>query len=295
VEASGGSTFLRIDGRGRTGEHCGPSWIRIRSFPGFADRDKPASVETIRVPSCTASAEGTVVIPAGDFIYGGPGEPATRLADRYVEPERVMTLPDYRIDRTEVSNAAFVPFVGLTRLTGFAVPTYPPQDNLGAPEMPATSIDAYEAEAYCRYMGKRLPTDAEWTKAARGGLRVGNAINPFPRRLYPWGTQWNPACVNLAGDKDGFTWVAPVGALACGASPYGVLNLAGNVAEWTAHEGQSEALRVVRGGAADSPPELDQVTTVFRNQREGRHFDFVIGVRCVSEADREEQSGWERH
>ena len=76
-----------------------------------------------------------------------------------------------------------------------------------------------------------------------------------------------------------------------------MLNLVGNVAEWMAREGQTDAqvVRVVRGGAVNSPPELEHVTTVFRNPREARYFDFTIGMRCAVDEDPEEGTSWQGH
>lgn len=298
VEAPGGMVFLKIDGRGRRGESCAPSWLRIEALPGYVDRDRTPQI-ALSVPSCRASESDMVRIPAGAFIYGGPGEPPTRFPD-YVEPEETVVLDDYLIDRTEASNAAIAAFFALATTTGYPVPQYPTEGVLaksGAPEMPASAIDAYEAEAFCRYMGKRLPSDYEWVKAARGGLVLDGRPNSHPRRLFPWGSDARTRCVNLAGDRDGFPWLAPVDAMRCGASPYGVLHMAGNVAEWISHDGQrgpATPLREIRGGAVNSPPDLEQTTTVFSNTREARHFDFATGVRCVADVVFKEGASWER-
>jgi len=287
VEVPGGMAFLRIDGRGREGEDCPPSWIRLQSLPGFVSRADPPRV-VIRVPTCRASAANMVDVPAGPFVYGGPGEPPTAFSD-YVEEERVVSLPAFAIDRTEVSNAAFAPFAEMASLTGYPVPRYPTEgalEHAGDPDRPVAAIDAFEAQAFCRYMGKRLPGDYEWTKAARGGADLPSGPNPHPKRLFPWGAAWDPHCANAGGAADGFEWAAPVGAFPCGASPYGVLNLAGNVSEWISKEGQVEgSLRVVRGGDFESPVELQHTTTVFRNAREDRFFMFNVGVRCVRERE----------
>ncbi len=297
VEAPGGMVFLRVDGRGRAGERCAPSWIRVQSLPGYAERIAEGTRIAIDVPTCRATAADMVVIPAGPFVYGGPGEPATAHAG-YVEPERTVELQEYSIDRTEVSNAEFQPFAALERLTGYPAPRFPadgPLRGTGAPDLPVTAIDAFTAEAFCRYLGKRLPGDLEWTKAARGGLVVDGRPNPHPRRLYPWGITPDDRCANADGEEDGSSWVAPAGAYGCGASPYGVLNLAGNVAEWISREGQNDrdsVLRVVRGGAVNSPPGLEHTTTVFRNAREGRYFDFTIGVRCVAGGQSDGSEEW---
>lgn len=288
VEAPGGMAFLRVGGRGRAGERCAPSWLRLMALPGYAERSAEAPRIEIEVPTCQASAATSVVIPAGPFVYGGAGEPKTKF-EGYVEDERVVDLYEYSIDRTEVSNGAYRPFAALERVTGYPVPKYPTVEmfqRAGDATMPVTSIDAFTAEAFCRYMGKRLPGDLEWMKAARGGLTIGGKPNPSPRRLYPWGVTAEERCANVEGEADGSLWVAEVSAYPCGASPYGVMNLAGNVSEWLSREGQNDKevspLRVIRGGAANSPPELEQATTLFRNAREARYFDFSIGLRCVS-------------
>jgi serine/threonine protein kinase/formylglycine-generating enzyme required for sulfatase activity len=298
VDAPGGTVFLQIDGRGRAGQRCAASWLRIQSFPGYAERTSVPHRIKLAVPSCDASASDSVEIPGGEVIYGGTGEPATKYVE-YVEPERVIDVPAFAIDRTEISNAAFRPFAQLASTTGYPVPTYPSDGALGGQAaQPVTAIDAFEAEAFCRYMGKRLPSDAEWTKAARGGVRLATGPNPFPRRLYPWGPTWRRECVNLDGEADGFAWVAPVDAMPCGRSPYGVYNLVGNVAEWISRDGQTAQdtpLREVRGGTAESPAELEQVTTVFRNGREARHFDFATGVRCATDGDVQRGSRWQAH
>jgi len=286
VEAPGGMTFLRIDGRGRAGEECAPSWIRLQSLPGYADRGSAPRIR-LDIPTCRASAAGMVEIPAGPFIYGGPGEPPTAFAE-YVEAERTVSLPTYWIDRTEVTNAAYGPFAALEAQTGYPTPKYPADGSLpgsNEPAVPVTSIDAFTAEAFCRYMGKRLPGDDEWTKAARGGLELRGRPNPHPRRLYPWGVVAAERCANAEGMADGVDWLAPAESFPCGASPYGVLNLAGNVAEWISREGQTDRdnpLRVFRGGSTMSPPERQHTTTVFRNEREARFFDFTSGVRCAA-------------
>jgi eukaryotic-like serine/threonine-protein kinase len=288
VEAPGGMAFLRIDGRGRGGETCPPSWIRLQNMPGYTARGAAPPVWRIELPTCQASTSHTVTIERGPFIYGGPGEPPTKFAD-YVEPERVVDLQAFAIDRTEVSNAQFQPFARLVSITGYPVPNYPAGGihvHDGDPGVPVTAIDAFEAEAFCRYMGKQLPSDHEWTKAARGGLTLPGGPNPMPRRLFPWGASLETSCVNAEGERDGSRWVAPAVDFGCGASPYGVLNMAGNVAEWISREGQTSReqspLRVVRGGNAMSPWELEQTTTVFRNARESRYIEFSIGIRCVA-------------
>ena len=289
ISAPGGAVFLKLDHRGRPGERCAPSWIRVQAFPGFRV-DDVKRVE-LPVPTCRASLANTVAIDAGPFWYGGPGDP---LAKHYGEPdyteaERLIDLKAFGMDRTEVSNAAYAPFGELEKLTGYPRPIYSSaNDNHvhdGEPSYPVSDVDARTAAAFCRYMGKRLPGDAEWTKAARGGLTVNGKPNPFPRRLYPWGREPRSECVNLgAAITGGKMWTLPVDAMPCGASPYGILHMAGNVQEWIAREGQTDRdnpLHALRGGSTDDMPASETGTTIFRNHRDPRVINYSNGVRCV--------------
>jgi formylglycine-generating enzyme required for sulfatase activity len=289
IRAPGGTVFLEIEHRGRPGERCNPSWTRILSFPGY--RTDAVKQITLWVPTCRATAANLVRIESGPFIYGGPGEPPSKHFGEsdFTEAERVVEdMPAFAIDRTEVSNAAFKPFGQLENVTGYPAPVYSTygtgNDHTrdGDPSYPVSYVDAFQAKAYCEYMGKRLPSDYQWTKAARGGLSIAGQTNPNPRRLYPWGTAAAPACVNQGGDADGYPWTAPVTAFPCGASPYGVLNLAGNVQEWISRDGQSDRdnpLHVLRGGYPDA--ESDFETTIFRNHRAPRALYYSNGIRCV--------------
>jgi eukaryotic-like serine/threonine-protein kinase len=287
ISAPGGTVFLRLDGRGRPGEHCPPSWIRVQAFPGYRI-DDIKRIE-LPVPTCQATLADTVKIEAGPFWYGGPGDPpASHYGEPdYTEPERLIDLPAFAMDRTEVSNAAFEPFARLEKLTGYLRPIYS-RDGVnahdGEPPYPVSDIDAFEAAAYCRYLGKRLPSDAEWTKAARGGLMVDGKPNPTPHRLYPWGNTPKPECVNQAYAVNKTVWTRPVDALPCGASPYGILQLVGNVQEWISREGQTDRdnpLHALRGGSTDDAPGDETTTTVFRNHRDPRALNYSNGVRCV--------------
>ena len=292
VETRGGAAFVEITGRGRRGQRCMPSLIRLRSLPGYAEREQVPPVEiVVRVPTCDATREGTVLVPAGRFISSGAGDPPTAYAD-YVQPEVGLDLPPFRIDRTEVTNAAFAAYAEMAAETGDAMPQYPTQGLLasaGQPEMPVSSVDAFGAEDYCRFLGKRLPRTEEWEKAVRGGLRLPDgSSNPWPRRNAPWGRapvgKTLPA--NLAGEEDGYAAAAPVGSFPAGASPYGALDLAGNLSEWTASPqdpASPTGLRIIRGGDWDSDPKLELHIAAYENTRPPRSFGFSLGFRCAED------------
>jgi len=89
---------------------------------------------------------------------------------------------------------------------------------------PAVEVSFYGARAYCKWAGKRLPAEAEWRQACAG--KEGSK--------YPWGDLFEPNKANIFGDKDGYLRTAPVGSFPEGASPYGALDMGGNVWEWSA-------------------------------------------------------------
>jgi eukaryotic-like serine/threonine-protein kinase len=209
-----------------------------------------------------------IVVPAGPFVFGSThGEEDER-------PARRRTLPAFAIDRTEVTRADYARCVAARRCKA------PAPDGAAQPErdrLPATGVSWGDAQAYCAFAGGRLPTEAEWEKAARGD----------DEREYPWG---NDAACDRAnwGNFDGEGPCADVnpgrpvavGQYPGGASPYGVLDLAGNVWEWVADKyDQDPARRVVRGGSCCSFFVGPRAAN--RNAWDPAYRDRDLGFRCA--------------
>jgi len=196
-----------------------------------------------------------VCVPAGEFLMGSTNEDA----DDDEKPQHTVYLDAYWIDQTEVTNAMFAEFVAAKgyRATGeeegsgvvytgsewtwvdganWQHPSGPGSDLTGKEDHPVVQVNWDDAAAYCAWAGRQLPSEAQWEKAARGE----------DGRLYPWGNadptgnRLNFADINTNFDwsdkaiDDGYEDTAPVGSFPAGVSPYGMLDMAGNVWEWTA-------------------------------------------------------------
>ncbi len=182
-----------------------------------------------------------ITIPAGKFIMGSNnGEPNKR-------PVHTVYLDVYQIGKCEVTVAQYRKFCNATGRSMPQAPEWGWKD-----KHPVVNVTWEDAAAYCKWAGGRLPTEAEWEKAARG----------TDGRGYPWGNKWDrKKCANI---KIGLTSTARVGAYPAGASPCGCEDMAGNVYEWCAdwysasYYGRSPSsnpkgpkdgeLRVLRGG-----------------------------------------------
>jgi formylglycine-generating enzyme len=229
-------------------------------------------------PTKAPDLKHMVRIPAGEFTMGRDG------GDRDEAPQHRVWLDEFYMDRLEVTNGEFRRFCDST---GYLYPNNPGFDAgyfVDKPSFPVVNITWEQARNYCAWAGERLPTEAEWEKAARG----------TDGRLYPWGNAWGDSVANIHGEP--FERTAPVGSLPRGASPYGVLDMAGNVWEWCADwyelEYYSKApnrnplgpvgptpWRVVRGGGFTSP--RTDAETPNRSKNDPSLAIHHLGCRCA--------------
>lgn len=267
--------------------------------PAEAGQSQTSALEPTQAPQSPEIPETSemVTIPAGNFLLGC--DPAHNdnlgcLADEL--PAQSVQLPEYRIDKTEVTNGDYAQCVAAGACTSpTALNSDTHQKYYGAPEFanfPVIFVSWKQAKAYCAWVGKRLPTEAEWEKAARGAEKPN---------AYPWGDA-TPTC-SLANARQAASLencsddTRPVGNYPDGASPYGVLDMAGNVWEWTASRyvidyrpgasedaltgGPADLYRVVRGGGWDSAPFNLLISD--RSFDPDFHSSNNLGFRCASD------------
>jgi len=239
------------------------------------------------LPKETIAKDGApmVLVPAGQFWMGLPE--GVGLDDE--QPRHKVSLDAYYIDKYEVTSeryAKFLEFAGWQKPLNWDMVKFP--DHATRPVVGVTWSDA---DAYCRINGRRLPTEAEWEKAARG----------TNERSFPWGENKPNATLALFGQMTKFSYdlLKPVGSYPSGEGPYGAFDLAGNVAEWVQDWYDGEYYRegpeknpegprkgqykMVRGGSwSDMPVYLLSGSRTSKVPPETRNA--FIGFRCAQPA-----------
>jgi len=221
-----------------------------------------------------------VEVPGGPFIMGSD------QLDPKQSPAHQVELPTFYIDQFEVTNNAFSKFVAATGYVtegekSGAKKTWLNFYDPSRENNPVVKVSYTDAQAFCQWIGKRLPTEEEWEKAARG----------TDEREYPWGDLWDTTKANVK--LTGLRGTAAVGSFSGGASPYGAEDMAGNVVEWTsspfvAYPGSTyldpqytEEARITRGGGWFD--DQNGVRTTARNAAFPVTANDDLGFRCVSD------------
>ena len=263
------------------------------------------------LPPASAAPIGMVKIPGGTFDYGTDTAAVTAIAEKYHVPRDIIAVesPQYKVkmpafymDRTEVTIAAFVTFLrgdttympkgdsGQISNGDYLKPWASGSTIPGTDSMPVTYVTWFSARAYCKHTGKRLPTEAEWEYAARGGA-VGD--------VFPWG-EAPPDTLFANYGANGIQHPLRVGKFP--PNPYGLYDMAGNVWEFTADQwtepremptgkpvelepwrtNRDQAARqrvVIRGGSYDAAPVNMRVR--YRDSHPAGGAQPFVGFRCA--------------
>jgi len=262
-----------------------------QEFQSLAAQQKEIKIQALKAEEKIIQAkvdpefEKMILIPAGKFTLGNPKGSAME------KPAREVFLDGYYIDKYEVNFSQYYSFISATkyprkpRLAGYLA-----IDPKGIPVMlnpysPVVGVSWEDADSFCYWKGKRLPTEAEWEKAAKGTTQ----------RLWPWGDEENKKFSNLVGSEDGFRFSSPVGSIRGDKSPYGIYDMAGNAMEWVASwfredyyrfmpqlnpKGPDEGVnRGIRGASWNDS--ILRAKTTIRFKTRPTYRDVTIGFRCA--------------
>ena len=263
------------------------------SFGRFIEAD----IATIEITTPARTTHEMILINGGEFTMGNDEGGSEE------RPAHGVTLDPYYIDSYEVANGQYSAFLrarswrvprvddGFASWNGWTGAQFPP----GFADHPVVGVWWEDAQAYCAWRGDRLPTEAEWEKAARG--KDG--------RPFPWGDEYVAGDANIAADEDAYLRTAPVGSFNGDTTPDGVRDFGGNVSEWVQDwfeadyytrspaenpagpdEPVGAGLRVVRGGNWTWTPSQAQSSLATRRSvwLPGRATT-TIGFRCARNAD----------
>ena len=275
----------------RVGEYTITLMLR-NSAPSPITMEEEKEISVTAEPEILSKNDGTtmLLIPTGTFEMGD----SFREGLPHELPVHTVSVSAFYMDVTEVTNAVYKQFLDAT---GHKAPNFWDDPTFNAPDQPVVGVSWFDAAAYAQWAGKRLPTEAEWEYAARGG-RAG--------MRYPWGDEITHDDANYKGknDKDIWDGPAPVGSFA--ENGYGLYDMGGNIWEWCADEYDDEfyavsqednpisgklitftnndfanvaTRRVLRGGSWNSA--TNKVRVASRNFLDPQSTSQITGFRCV--------------
>lgn len=237
--------------------------------PGALSRSAASDANKTTSTTGKNGQESMALIPGGKLDMG------RNDGDEYETPVHSVTVNPFYMDRTEVTNQEYQLFV---TATGHRPPPHWRDGKLllNEAKLPVVNVSWEDANAYAQWIGKRLPTEEEWEFAARGS----------DGRIYPWGNSWNAANANASKETGGS--ISKVGSFPNGASQFGVMDLCGNVWEWTSsslinYSDQKEIApgKVIRGGAYDTPSK--RATATYRGVLPSDRLRDKTGFRLVKD------------
>lgn len=278
--------------------------MTARPLSSYSDEWQPLNQQMVTIPA-TAPAHkappGMVEITGGEFVFKVAGTeiegnddvgtdvqyPWEQSPRRYHEHR--MHIDTFYMDKYPVTNAAFKKFLDATHyhpvddydfLKDWKNGTYP----AGWGNKPVTWVSMEDAQAYARWAGKRLPNEWEWQYAAQGG---------DANRIYPWGNTWNAANVPAVDKGRELTGPADVDAHPGGVSPFGVMDMVGNVWQWTnVFEDEHTRAAILRGGSYYQPQgSIWYFPQAYRNDEHSKYLlmapgydrSGTLGFRCVQD------------
>ncbi|MGB9178241.1 MAG: SUMF1/EgtB/PvdO family nonheme iron enzyme [Pyrinomonadaceae bacterium] len=258
----------------------------IKRIPAQLTPTGVADVQPTGLPAEVDYGGPMLLVGAGEFIMGDDAHKDDE------KPAHKVTLPDFYIDKFEVTNEQYKKFSDETKHPYPTDPWWDLQYFKKFPKSPVLGVNWEDATAYAKWAGKRLPTEEEWEKAASWDASAQK------KRQFPWGDAPDASKANVGGTQR----TSDVGQFTGGASPYGAQDMAGNVAEWVDSfyqpypGGQTSGAdfgttnRVVRGGTYKGDAEDARTTrrlyhTPQLSEAEKKNRAFLIGFRCAISAD----------
>ena len=266
---------------------CSLSSVLILAYAGFLHTALPQGL----APP-TAGVEGMTLIPAGKFLRGSSEEEVSDVKkafgkrDLYSKypfsdetPKRAIYVDSFYIDTYEVSNREYQLYINATGAkppVNWSGKNYEP----GHADYPVLYVSQEEAMAYARWMGKRLPTEEEWEKAARGNKGL----------VFPWGDTFDPykaatADSDLTFISNGLCKVGmanKIGVAPGDVSPFGVHDMGGNVREWTSTTKQEDHSKAIVKGAAWVDLHIN-ARAAHREFVDKKAHSHIIGFRCAKD------------